>query len=792
MTRTSPPAIPRRLLGLILLWGILGRAVALQVFTSSTNLYVDLALVPPISCGYAMISITNNEGVTRSNLWVTIGGFTNSSVALGGGDQGQFNLGTLAANEVKPASFYLQANSSPVTNRYTITVYQGYPGIGTQLSTTNYPIFVSTTANGNNNKVTACSYSPTQPVLGSLVTLLVSGTTAPLSVGRILSFTPATATNWQANAFRLEGASITNPIAAATYTNTLFFLQAGANKAVDWSATYSIRAVGTTASSVSPSPDGAFQTGGSASIEHSSASVTLPAIPPPTNSVVLTNFGSVSQLYTNETVFFTNRFWNSSSNDVWLDRVVDILPTGFVYVTNSSTFNGASTANPNTTGVTNTWSVPWNIQAGSSRDFVFQAVPTGANTFVTNYAIAYIGTEVIDRTLSTTDSAPAASTVRVLWEPQATNDSGVTLEDIALPVSASGVLANDNEPNGFTLTVLTNTQPSHGSVTVTNNGGYTYVPSANYNGSDSFTYVLTNANGRASTGTVSLTITAVNDPPSFTKGADQSVSEDAGAQTVAGWATAISAGPSDESGQTLTFHVSNDNPNLFSAQPDIALNGTLTYTPAANSNGVATVSVYLTDNGGTGNSGSDTSPTQTFTITVNAVNDPPVVGAVTYSRAWGTALRIAKAELLSYASDVDIDPLVIAWAGGGTNGSAISTNGNFVLFGPTNNLSESFLYAVSDGTVTVTNWVTVNVTNAVVSISAISPDDGGGITLQVAGVPGYGYVVERAADANGPWTSLDGGGGTPNSRTNAPGKGQWSFKDAAPPAHSFYRVRQDN
>ena len=45
----------------------------------------------------------------------------------------------------------------------------------------------------------------------------------------------------------------------------------------------------------------------------------------------------------------------------------------------------------------------------------------------------------------------------------------------------------------------------------------------------------------------------VNAAPSFTKGAEQTVLEDAGSVTVAGWATAISAGPADESGQVLTL-----------------------------------------------------------------------------------------------------------------------------------------------------------------------------------------------------------------------------------------------
>src|SRR6185295_16015864 len=97
-----------------------------------------------------------------------------------------------------------------------------------------------------------------------------------------------------------------------------------------------------------------------------------------------------------------------------------------------------------------------------------------------------------------------------------------------------------------------------------------------------------------------------------------------------GWATAISAGPSNESGQALDFIVSNNNNPLFAVQPSIAANGTLTYTLAANANGTATVTIAIHDNGGTANGGVDTSASQTFTITVTSVNDVPsfVKGAI--------------------------------------------------------------------------------------------------------------------------------------------------------------------
>ena len=123
--------------------------------------------------------------------------------------------------------------------------------------------------------------------------------------------------------------------------------------------------------------------------------------------------------------------------------------------------------------------------------------------------------------------------------------------------------------------------------------------------------------------TFAINVNAVNDAPSFTKGADQIVNEDSAAASVSGWAASISAGPPDEAGQAFSFLVTNTNSGLFSTQPFISSDGTLTYTPAANANGSAIVTVQLHDNGGIANSGVDTSASQSFVISVTAVNDTP-------------------------------------------------------------------------------------------------------------------------------------------------------------------------
>lgn len=78
----------------------------------------------------------------------------------------------------------------------------------------------------------------------------------------------------------------------------------------------------------------------------------------------------------------------------------------------------------------------------------------------------------------------------------------------------------------------------------------------------------------------------------------------------------------------VDFFVTTNNNDLFSELPAVSATGTLTYTPAPNANGSATVTVFAHDNGGTTNGGVDTSAPQTFTITVQAVNDLPTISAI--------------------------------------------------------------------------------------------------------------------------------------------------------------------
>ena len=166
------------------------------------------------------------------------------------------------------------------------------------------------------------------------------------------------------------------------------------------------------------------------------------------------------------------------------------------------------------------------------------------------------------------------------------------------------------------------------------NGTLRFTTAADASGSATVTVRAVDDGGTANGGndtsapqTFALAVTALNDAPEFTPGASQSVPEDAGAQTVSGWATGIATGPSDESGQSVVFVVGNDSPGLFAVQPEVAPDGTLTYTPAADASGTATVTVEAVDDGGNADGGSDTSAAQTFTIAVSEVNEAPSFAA---------------------------------------------------------------------------------------------------------------------------------------------------------------------
>jgi hypothetical protein len=94
--------------------------------------------------------------------------------------------------------------------------------------------------------------------------------------------------------------------------------------------------------------------------------------------------------------------------------------------------------------------------------------------------------------------------------PDAKDDSATTNEDNSVTIN---VLANDADPDGDTLTVGSVTQPTNGSAALNADNTVTYTPNRDFNGQDTFTYTISDANGETATATVTVTVNAVNDAP---------------------------------------------------------------------------------------------------------------------------------------------------------------------------------------------------------------------------------------------------------------------------------------
>jgi hypothetical protein len=192
------------------------------------------------------------------------------------------------------------------------------------------------------------------------------------------------------------------------------------------------------------------------------------------------------------------------------------------------------------------------------------------------------------------------------------------------------VLENDTDPNGLPLTATLVSQPAAGQVVLDATGGFTYTPTdANSDNDDSFEYRASNGAQDSNVATVTIAaqdveVSGPNQEPSFNKGSDPVVLEDSGPQSLANWATGVTAGPDEDDDQNVTFVITNvTNPQFFDDPPTIAANGTLSFTPAANEFGISAVTVKIIDDGGTADGGDNESPTQTFFITIDPVNDVP-------------------------------------------------------------------------------------------------------------------------------------------------------------------------
>lgn len=283
------------------------------------------------------------------------------------------------------------------------------------------------------------------------------------------------------------------------------------------------------------------------------------------------------------------------------------------------------------------------------------------NTITYTPVANYYGSDVL--TYQVCDGDGDCSSANVNITVNSVNDIVDAVDDLfSVNEDASlneNVLTNDLNlgDGGIETSIVANV--THGSLSLSSNGTFTYTPDANYYGFDSFTYKLTDANNDTDNATVTLTVNSVND---IVKAIDDvfSLSEDG----------------------LLNENVLINDENLGDGGIFVALvnnvahgtlslnaNGTFTYSPNADYNGSDSFTYQLSDtNGDIDNA--------TVTITVNSVND--VVEAIN--------------DLFSVDEDATLNEIVIS------NDLNLGDGGISVTL--VNNVAHGTLILSSDGSFT--------------------------------------------------------------------------------------------
>ncbi len=297
--------------------------------------------------------------------------------------------------------------------------------------------------------------------------------------------------------------------------------------------------------------------------------------------------------------------------------------------------------------------------------------------------------------------------------PIARPDAEFTNQDTIISGDVLGGAGADSDLDGGTLTISgvnnetadvgTQTTLASGALLTLNaDGTFDYDPNGQFDGlasnetdTDSFTYAVSDGQGGASAGTVTVTIDGLNDAPTVV--ADSAVTQKGAAVTIL--ASSLLSNDSDVDGDT-PFLVAVQNAADGTATLDV--NGDVLFTPDPTFSGVATFDYVVSDGkGGTSNA------------TVNVtVNNAPVAVSDSVSATEDTPKTILASTLLSNDTDIDNDSLTLTAVQNAVNGTAtLDVNGD-VVFTPGANFNgaATFEYTAGDGNGGTSNGtVTVNV-----------------------------------------------------------------------------------
>ena len=314
------------------------------------------------------------------------------------------------------------------------------------------------------------------------------------------------------------------------------------------------------------------------------------------------------------------------------------------------------------------------------------------------------------------------ATVTVTVSP--TNDAPDALDDSCSTDEDTGcignVLVNDSDPDGDSLSAAVVDGPSHGSLTLSSDGSFTFTPDANYNGSDSFTYKANDGQADSNVATVSLSVISVNDAP---VASDDSYSTDEDTPLTIS-EPGVLANDSDVEGDSLA---SGTIAGPSHGSLSLVADGSFVYTPDSGFSGADSFTYQAND-------GQLNSNVATVRVTVNAVNSAPVAADDSYSTDADSPLVVGGAGVLDNDNDPDGDSLSAILVDGPSHGSlSLNADGSFSYTPDVDyDGQDSFTYRANDG------QVDSNVTTVQIEVHGVGPPGGGGGDGEEGGDTGGG------------------------------------------------------
>ena len=275
--------------------------------------------------------------------------------------------------------------------------------------------------------------------------------------------------------------------------------------------------------------------------------------------------------------------------------------------------------------------------------------------------------------------------------PTASNDNYSVNEEGTLNVAAAGLLTNDSDLDGDSLTAALVSGPSNGSLVLNSNGSFAYTPNANFFGTDTFTYKATDGSTNSNAATVAITVHEINDNPVANDEAYDTNEDNA----VSGNVLNNDTDPDNNDG------LLGNNDNLIAvldagpSHGSLTLNsdGSFNYTPDRDFFGVDSFVYHAVDSDG------DVSQVSTVTINVHEFNAAPIATSDSVAMDQNTTLTVAVPGLLENDSDVDGDVLQAQLVAGPKHGViTLSADGSFA-YSPDSAFSgtDSFTYQTTDG-----------------------------------------------------------------------------------------------